>query len=213
MDASLIPWIFAAIMTAGVTFLLISIFLGGFTDLDVDTHAHVNVDIHGHHFLGDLVGDLFGDHGGTSDSHNLGCMVIAAFFTGFGAIGLFGSLAGWHVFFSTLAGLAFGLIFGRSTAAVIRFVVRQESTDLFKEDSLIGARARITINVPAGKIGEAIVEDKSRMKFRVRAVGEEVALRKGDDVEIVDVREGCLYVKKKRAETGPPSEDFIQLEE
>ena len=45
------------------------------------------------------------------------------------------------------------------------------------------------------------------------AVGEEVALHKGDDVEIVDVREGCLYVKKKRAENGSPSEDFIQLEE
>ena len=52
------------------------------------------------------------------------------------------------------------------------------------------------------------------MKYRVRALNPDVALNKGDYAEIVDVQEGCLVVKKKRAEAEPPSEDdFIQLDE
>jgi membrane-bound ClpP family serine protease len=198
MDAALVPWIFAAIMAGGVTFLLISIFLGDFADLDADVDVDIGgIDVDG--ALDGLVGDIVGD-ADVAEGRNLGCMVIAAFLTGFGAMGLLGSLAEWSVLVSVLAGLAFGLIFGRSTAAVLRFVVRQESTDLLTTDKLVGAFARITINTPAGRIGEAIVEGESLIKYPVKAVSDDVELKKGDYVEIVEVRQGRLYVKKKRSE-------------
>lgn len=198
MDAALVPWIFAAIMAGGVTFLLISIFLGDFADLDADVDVDIGgIDVDG--ALDGLVGDIVGD-ADVAEGRNLGCMVIAAFLTGFGAMGLLGCLAEWSLLFSVLAGLAFGLIFGRSTAAVLRFVVRQESTDLLTTDKLVGAFARITINTPAGHTGEAIVESESLIKYPVKAVSDDVELKKGDYVEIVEVRQGRLYVKKKRSE-------------
>ena len=198
MDASLVPWIFAAIMAAGMTFLLISIFLGDFADLDTD----VDVDVGGLDLDLDLDGALDGvvGDGEVSEGRNLGCMVIAAFLTGFGAVGLAGSWAGWSVLFSILAGLIFGLIFGRTTAAVISFVMRQESSDLLTSDRLVGGFARVTVNIPAGRVGEALVEGESYIKYPARAVSDEVELRKGDYVEIIEVRGGCLYVKKKRGQ-------------
>ncbi len=173
-------WIFAAIMAGGVAFLLISIFLGDFADIDTD----VDVDV-----------DVGAD---TSEARNLGCMVIAAFMTGFGSMGLVGELSGWNLAFSLAAGAVFGLIFGRSTAAVLNFVIRQQSTDVVTSESLIGAFARITVNIPPGKTGEAMVEAGSVMKYPVKASSDEVLLEKGDIVEVVDVREGRLIVKKKR---------------
>lgn len=200
MDAALVPWIFAAIMAAGVTFLLISIFLGDIADLDADVDVDVGgIDIDVDGALDGLAGDIAGD-ADVAESRNLGCMVIAAFLTGFGAMGLMGSLADWSLFFSVLAGLAFGLIFGRSTAAVLSFVMRQESTDMVTTQSLVGTFARITIDVPAGRVGEAIAEGKSLIKYPVKATSDEVELKKGDYVEIVEVRQGRLYVKKKRSE-------------
>ena len=194
LDASLIPWLFAAIMAAGVTFLLISIFLGGMADLDTD------VDVGGIDIDGDGIADVFGGDGTPGESRNLGCLAISAFLAGFGAMGLLGSLAHWHLAFSLLAGLGVGLVLGRATTAILHFVVRQESSDLLTADSLIGAFARVTVNTPAGRTGEALVEGKSLLKYPVRVIGEGVELKKGDYVEIVEVRSGCLYVKKKRTE-------------
>ena len=139
MDSTLIPWIFAAIMTAGVTFLLISIFLGDF-DLDADVDVDVDLDLDVDGALDGILGD-----GEISEGRNLGCMVISAFFSGFGAVGLMGSLSGWNVFFSILAGLFFGLVFGRSTAAAIRFVIRQEYTDLITTDDETKPKTRVRI--------------------------------------------------------------------
>jgi len=193
VEAELVPWIFAAIMTVGMTFLLISIFLGDVGDFDADIDIDIDVDLDIDGAMDGIIGE-----GDVAESRNLGCMVISAFMTGFGSVGLFGSLMGWSPVFSSMAGLAFGLIFGRSTAAALRYVMRQQFSDLLTTDSLIGAHARITVNIPAGKVGEALVESKTLIKYPVRAVSDEVELKKGDYVEIVEVRGGCLYVKKKR---------------
>lgn len=172
----MLPWIFAAIMAAGLTFLLISIFFGGLGDADF---ADMGLDI------GSDVGD------GT----DFGCIVIAAFLAGFGSFGLLGTLAEWHVFFTILSALAFGLIFGRTTMAMFRFVLRQEHNELMTSNDLIGKRARVTVNVPPGKVGEALVEADSVMKYPIRHVDEAVELHKGDYVQVIDVVGGRLLVK------------------
>jgi membrane protein implicated in regulation of membrane protease activity len=184
IDADLIPWIFGAVMTAGVVFLLFSIFFGDMADLDTDA---------------DAIADGFSAD--PAETRNLGCTVIAAFCAGFGGMGLLGSLAGWDIIFSLLAAVAFGLIFGRTTVAVLNFVVRQQSSDLLTGQSLVGGFARVTVDTPAGQTGEALVEGDTLIKYPVRAVSDDVELKKGDYVEIIEVQGGRLYVKKKRQES------------
>lgn len=186
MDSDLIPWIYGSIMTAGVIYLLFSVLFGGIADMDADVDVGGGLDVNG---------------GDASEVQGLGCSVIAAFLAGFGSMGLLGSLSGWSLLFSALAALVFGLIFGRTTIAVLRFVIRQQSNDLMTTNSLIGAFARMTVDTPPGQTGEALVESSSLIKYPVRAEGGEIALKKGDYVEIVRVEQGRLYVKKKRVES------------
>ncbi len=190
MSTELVPWIFAAIMTIGLIYMLFSIFFGGLGDMDVDAG---DLDMGG---IGDAV-DL--DAGEASEARGLGCMAISAFLSGFGSVGLMASLSGGSLIFSVLVAFAFGLIFGRTSLGVLRFVLRQQGGAVMRNEALIGESARITVNIPPGRTGEAIVEGESILKYPVRAVSDDVALEKGDYVEIIDVENGRLFVKKKRS--------------
>ena len=183
MDTHLIPWIFAAIMTIGVTYLVISTVMGGVVDIDMD--ADVDVD---------------GLDGADAEARGLGCTTISAFLAGFGSIGLLGALSGWSLIVSIVVGVIAGVVIGRVVMMVLRYVIRQQSSDLLTTDSLIGSFARITVDIPAGHVGEALVESDSLIKYPVKAVSDEVALKKGDYVEVMDVQNGRLFVKKKRGE-------------
>jgi membrane protein implicated in regulation of membrane protease activity len=189
MDSELIPWIFAAIMFAGVLYLLISIIagelLGGDGDMDVGD-MHVNIDI-------DVDGGLDTD----GDGKGAGCTAIAGFLAGFGSMGLLGSLAGWNLFLSVIIALVWGYVLMRGVVLVLRFVYRQQSTAVITSSDLIGSVARITVNTPAGQTGEALLEGEQLIKYPVRTL-DGSALQKGDYVEVFEVREGKLFVKKKR---------------
>ncbi len=178
MDAELIPWIFAAIMTVGVLYLLLSLIFGGLVEgLDIDTDVDVHVD-------------------SGAEVRGIGCGAIAAFLAGFGSVGLFGSLSGWHIIVSIIVSLFFGVLLSRVVIAVLRFVVKQESTDLLKTSDIVGSFARITVNTPAGKKGEALLEGRELIKYPVKNLND-TPLKKGDYVEVMEVSGGTLYVKKK----------------
>ncbi len=85
VEAELVSWIFAAIMTVGMTFLLLSIFLGDVGDFDADIDIDIDVDLDIDGAMDGIIGE-----GNVAESRNLGCMVISAFMTGFGSVGLFG---------------------------------------------------------------------------------------------------------------------------
>lgn len=199
MDTELIPWIYAAIMTVGLIYLLFSIFFGGLADIDADVDVDFDLDPSGFD-VGDIADAVNLDGGDAAEARGLGCMVISAFLVGFGSVGLMASLSGWTLLFSLLVAFAFGMIFGRTSLAALRFVLRQEGGPVMNSKSLIGEFARITVNIPAGHTGEAIVEGESILKYPVRAVADDVVLNKGDYVEIIDVENGRLFVKKKRDE-------------
>lgn len=176
---------FAAVMTAGVVFLLFSIFFGEVADIDADVDVDIDVD-----------GGLDLDVGDGTEARGLGCTVIAAGMAGFGSVGLMGSLAGWTLLYTVIVAVAFGLLFGRSTMAILNWVVRQQSNDLMTTQSLIGLEARITVDTPPGQIGEAMVQADSIIKYPVRALDETVMLHKGDVVRVYDVVNGRLVVSK-----------------
>lgn len=170
----LLPWIYGGVMASGLIFLLVSILFGDIGDVEMD----VDMDASG------------------GDARSLGCMVIAAFMAGFGSVGLMASFAGWDAAYSLLVALVFGLVFGRSTMGIMRWVLRQQSNDLLTGESLVGAQARITVNIPPGQVGEAMVTAKSVMKYPVVALDRELALHKGDIVQVEQVLNGRLVVTK-----------------
>lgn len=172
---------FGLIMTAGVVYLLASLVLGGldFGDFGGDLDVDVDVDTD--------VGD--------GDVKGIGCNVIAAFLSGAGFMGLFGSVSGWNPILTVLVSLLVGLLLSRIVVRVMRFVWSRQSNEILTKSNLIGLRARVTVNTPAGKIGEALVEEYERIKYPMKHIVDE-ALQKGDTVEIVDVIGGRLHVQK-----------------
>lgn len=125
---------------------------------------------------------------------NFGCMVLAVFLAVFGGIGLLGTLSGWNVLLTLVIGSLVGILVGRATLGTLRFVMRQQSEPV-RPQNLIGWSGRMTINTPAGKTGEAIFEQGSVTKYPVREV-EGQALKQGDQVTVVELSGGILYVRR-----------------
>jgi membrane protein implicated in regulation of membrane protease activity len=185
MDAStnFMPWIFGAITLIGVVYFLYSIVFGGASDA-----ADLN----------DLdVSDIGTDVGDTESGTQLGCMVIAAFLSGFGAIGLLGTLSNWGLPATIGVALAIGLVIGHIVMRTLRFVTRQQTANVASGNALIGSSARVTIDTPAGKTGEAMLEEEFVGKYPVKEINS-AALQRGDKVEVVNFEGGVLYVKRKR---------------
>jgi membrane protein implicated in regulation of membrane protease activity len=175
---SILPWVFGGIALAGVVYFIYNTFLGGDSDLG-----------------GDAGVDLGGDLG--SETGQFGCSVIAAFMAAFGAIGVLGLLSGWNLLATLGVALGIGILGARVVYSVLRFVVRQQSTATTRIEDLIGATARITIDTPAGKVGEAMIEGQYVEKHAIREESGE-ALVRGDEVEITDIEGTVLRVRKKR---------------
>jgi|FLYN01.1.fsa_nt_gi membrane protein implicated in regulation of membrane protease activity len=167
MDNSLIPWIFGVFTLAGLAYFVYVIVLGG------------------------------ADAGGIDDGGEFGFAVVAAFLAVFGAAGLLGWFSGWNLGVTLALALVFALVTGRGVLALLRYVMRQQSTSVTNINDLIGQSARVTIDTPAGTTGEVMVEGEYVAKYPVKEITG-AALRRGDHVEIVDASSGMLRVKKKR---------------
>lgn len=181
-------YIYGAILAFGVVYILANIFLGGLggdSDFGVDVDADFDVDI-------DTGVDVEGD----SEAVGISLNVIAAFAVGVGAVGVGSTLAGWPPIATILASILFGLILGRIFQNMMRFVLRQEGGDVITAHSLIGQTARVTVNTPAGRLGEALIEEPERIKYAIRNIEADQPLEKGDIVQIISVESGRLHVKK-----------------
>ncbi|MCC6804555.1 MAG: hypothetical protein IT319_16850 [Anaerolineae bacterium] len=172
----LLPYIFGAITLAGVIYFIFSILTGG----DNGIADALPVDF-----------DALGDGDG-----NFGCLIVAAFLSVFGVVGLLGTLSGWNLLMTLVAAVAIGALVGRGIMAVLRLVMRQQTASIAPEN-LVGMIARVTIDTPAGKTGEAILDTTDVAKFPVRETSG-AELKRGDQVEVVDFNSGILYVKRKR---------------
>lgn len=179
-------WIFLSIMLVGLLYLLLMIFGGAIHMIDVDG-------------LLDSTGldSVFGLHTDGGEATGLGCGVIATFLAGFGAVGLTGSLGAWNPLVMLLAAALFGWLLARGVTGLLRFVVAQQATDVFHNETLIGQYGRVTIDSAAGKIGEAMVEQGEIRKYAIREMSG-AALHRNDIVEIVGISGRFLQVKKKR---------------
>jgi membrane protein implicated in regulation of membrane protease activity len=167
------PWIPGVLLVIGAGYLILNLLLG---DLDLDIGIDLGLD----------AGD--GPLGG-------GCSIIAVFCVGAGALGVVGASAAWNPLLTILLSLLLGLILGRIFQKFLQFAMRQQSNDPLTKEKLIGLTARVTVPVPAGKMGEALVEHVERIKYAIRDV-DNAPLNKGDIVLIIDVQAGRLLVRK-----------------
>jgi membrane protein implicated in regulation of membrane protease activity len=172
-DFVLPPWIPGLLLASGMGYLLINLLLG---DLDLDIGIDLGLDI-------------------GEGAFGSGCNVIAVFCVGAGALGVVGALAAWNPVLTVLLSLLLGLVFGRIFQKFLQFAMQQQSNDPLTKAKLIGLTARVTVPVPAGKMGEALVEHVERIKYAIRNV-DNAPLNKGDTVLIIDVQAGRLLVRK-----------------
>ncbi len=168
--------VFAALMVAGLAYLLLMIIgLGDIVDIDVDG-----------------VGAVFG-----GDATGFGCGVIAAFLAAFGATGLTGFTLGLSLPLIVVLALVVGYGLGRVVLMVLKYVYAQQSGEVEPLERLIGTSARVTLDAATGSTGEVFVESDEVARYPVREINN-ADLKRGDIVEIVDVQGRFLSVKKKR---------------
>ena len=170
------PMLFGGILLAGGAYIILVMLLGGSGDIDLDIDASADVDA-----SGEAVG--------------LSLNVLAAFAVGVGTVGFLASLSDWSWFLTLLSSLLFGAILGRILQVLLNFVMRNQGGDVIKEIDLLGVEVRVTVDIPAGKIGEGMIEEPERMKYAIRNIDDE-PLNKGDIARVIDIKDGRLFVRK-----------------
>jgi hypothetical protein len=168
-------WVFVLITLVGVLFFLYVIFFSG------DTSDETTIP------------DTAGGEGA-----EFTVMLAAAFMAVFGAVGVLGTLSGWDLLFTLGVGTGLGIVTGRSVRGVLRLILRQQTPAVTHNIAdLVGSTARVTISVPPGKVGEAIIDDVDVTKYPIIEVTG-AALERNDQVQVVAVESDVLQVKRKR---------------
>lgn len=174
------PMLFGGILTAGGVYIILIMFLGGAGDLDIEFDADV---------------DVSADIDASGEAVGLSLNVLAAFAVGVGTVGFLASFSDWSWLLTLISSLLFGAILGRILQFLLNFAIRSQGGEVIKETDLLGAEVRVTVNIPAGKIGEGMIEEPERMKYAIRNIDDE-PLNKGDFVHVIDVKNGRLFVRK-----------------
>jgi membrane protein implicated in regulation of membrane protease activity len=187
--------LFSALLAVGTVYILAILLLGGIGDavgevgsVDADIDADFDID-------GDADVDTDAASDAESEAVGISLNVLAAFSVGVGAMGLVASLNDWSVLLTVLASLLFGLLLGRFFQVTMTWVLRQQGGDVRSSVSLVGLRARVTVDTPAGSLGEALIEEPERMKYTIEHLKDE-PLEKGETVQVVEVEGSRLKVRR-----------------
>lgn len=182
--------IFLVIMVLGLLYLLLTIVTGAGIGPAMEIDQALE---------GSPIGALMGLDGAGGEATGLGCGVIAAFLAGFGAVGLTTHALGLPPVVILIAAIGFGWVLARLVVGLLKLLYAQQYSDVHSDQTLIGLSGRVTIDVPAGKIGEAMIESGGVRKYAIREISG-VALERGDTVEVKEINGRILQVKKKREE-------------
>lgn len=186
--------VYAGLMIFGGGFLLLSLILGGLTEGAEGILGDFDNLLEG---IGiDLIPDNL-ELGDGEGHRGIGCASIAAFITGFGAAGLAATFFELAAVWTVLVALGFGIVTGGIYLAIMTFVVRQQANTLVRMEDFIGLKGHVTINSPAGEIGQVAVTVRGETKNFPAVEQNGLVLNRGDSVEVVNLEGGRLYVKKQ----------------
>ncbi len=159
---------YIVLMSVGFIVLLISFIFGGLAEAfsgllggDHDLNLHI-----GHHEIADVhTGD--GVHVGPS-FFNL--RAIAAFVTGFGAMGWLLTSLGWNAYLAALPSLGIGLLMAFITYLITLMLFKQQSTSGYSPKEIVGQKAELVVPIPANDCGQiALVYKGSRITHAARS--------------------------------------------
>lgn len=161
MNWSWLDWAYTASLTLGTGYTVIAFFLGHFGG----DHGGGGHDAGGHDF-GGADGDVGGNAGHVSVDNAmhfplLSPVVIAMFFTAFGAGGLIGIevLKDRHPLMTLLPAIGGGLAFGGLLGwTMMMFFRRAMGTSQARESDIIGAEAQVTVTIPPAGVGKIAYE-------------------------------------------------------
>ena len=131
----LISFIFSGIVDA------FSGLFGGEHDLNIHLGDHEVVDVH------------------TDEPAHIGpsffnLRAIAAFVTGFGAMGWLLTSLGWNAYLAALPSLGVGIVMALVTYVISLTLFKQQSTSSYSPKDIIGQKAELIIPIPANDCGQ-----------------------------------------------------------
>ncbi|HEY9723445.1 MAG TPA: hypothetical protein V6D47_15645, partial [Oscillatoriaceae cyanobacterium] len=131
-------------------------------------------------------------------SYMLTSSAVLAFVTCFGAAGYAAlHFALWPLAFALGAALPAGLAGGGAVAGTLAFLKRGE-TELLHEP-LEGKLARVTVPIPAGRVGEIVLELSSGIRNEAARALDGAAIARGTEVVVIDVQGGVVLVQPLKA--------------
>ena len=140
------------LMSVGFVILLLSFIFSGLVEAfgglfggDHDLNIHV-----GDHEVADV-------HSG--DSMHVGpsffnLRAIAAFVTGFGAMGWLLTSLGWNAYLAALPSLGVGFLMALITYGITLALFKQQSSSSYSPNEIIGQKAELVVPIPANDCGQ-----------------------------------------------------------
>ncbi len=150
------------LMSVGFLILLLSFIFSGLVDAFSDLFGgdhDVSINVGDHEVVDVHTGE--GVHVGPS-FFNL--RAIAAFVTGFGAMGWLLTSLGWNAYLAALPSLGVGLVMAFISYGITVALFKQQSTSSYAPKEIIGQKAELVIPIPANDCGQiALVYKGSRI--------------------------------------------------
>lgn len=143
---------YIVLMSVGFLILLITFIFGGIVDAfsglfggDHDFNFHV-----GDH----EVADVHAGEGPNVGPSFFNIRAIAAFVTGFGAMGWLLTSLGWNAYLAALPSLGVGVVMALITYGITLALFKQQSSSSYSPKEIIGQKAELVIPIPPNDCGQ-----------------------------------------------------------
>lgn len=163
--------------------------------------------------IGDFFGGIF-DHDVHVGAHDVGfgnggeirvgpplvdVRSVAAFVTGFGAVGYLLTYLGWNPYWAVLPAMGTGVVMSLASYGITVLLFRQQATSSYSPNDLIGQSAEVTTPIPTDGMGEVSLTFKGAYSHYAARSSDNQPLASGTRVQIVEFLGTTAVVSKKIA--------------
>lgn len=154
--------------------------------------------------LGEVLDFSGGDADGfDGDAHPLSGKTIAVALTAFGATGMITTQYGWSPLMSALTSAVAALFLGAVAWWVITSLYRATASTDVSMASLVGRRGQITIQIPAGDVGEVLVTTADSTRHLIARSRDGGAIPTGAAVRVVEALGSAVLVERIEPAAAP----------
>ena len=154
----------------------------------------------GSFLLGEVFDFLHAD-GLDGDVHPLSGKVIATAMTAFGATGMLTTTYDWTPLTSALTSAMVAVLMGALVWWMMTVIYRQTASTDFTMASLRGRIAEVTVNIPAGSVGEVLLPSNESTRHMIARSADGGAIPRGTTVRVVETMGSVILVEPVRTNT------------